>query len=368
MQPHALRLHLRPFCLVALLIAFILPAVTLNATRAAAPEWTVVWSDEFDGSAGSQADSAKWAYDIGGNGWGNNELETYTSRTENSQLDGEGHLLIKVDKETLAGPDGITRNYTSARMLTKGKFEQRYGRFETRVKLPFGQGIWPAFWMLGNDIDAAGWPQCGEIDVMENVGREPGTNHGSLHGPGYSGGSALSGIFTLADSQRFADDFHAFAIEWEPNAVRFYVDDTLYETRTPGDAAQRGRWVFDHPFFLILNVAVGGNFPGNPDANTVFPQTMTVDYVRVYADAATIPRITSVVAEKKNLIVTGENFGDDASILADGEKRKTLKDESNPSVLIGKKLAKQIESGQTVRIQVRNANLVSSAVYSYTKP
>ena len=369
MRPNPFRLHTFSLCvLVAILCVFIQPAARPDATASAAQEWTLVWSDEFDGPAGTPPDSTKWGFDIGGGGWGNNELETYTSRVQNAQLDGDGHLIIKVIKETFAGPDGITRNYTSARMLTRGKLEQRYGRFEVRARLPLGQGIWPAFWMLGDDIGSAGWPQCGEIDVMENVGREPGTNHGSLHGPGYSGGSALTGTFTLADSQRFADDFHTFAIEWEPDIVRFYVDDALYETRTAADAAQRGRWVFDHPFFVILNVAVGGNFPGSPDDSTTFPQTLTVDYVRVFADPATIPRITNVVAEKKNLIVTGENFGDDAVILANGEKRKTLRDETNPSILIGKKLAKQIESGQTVRIQVRNANLVSSAEYAFTKP
>src|SRR5262249_38316169 len=162
------------------------------------------------------------------------------------------HLVLKVIKETFTGPDGLPRNYTSARLLTKGKFEQRYGRFEARIKLPSGQGIWPAFWMLGNDLDTARWPTCGEIDIMENVGLEPAINHGSLHGPGYSAGNSLSGIYTLPKGQSFSDDFHVFAMEWEPNAIRFYVDGNLYMTRSPTDTPSGSRWVFDHPFFMLL--------------------------------------------------------------------------------------------------------------------
>ncbi len=172
--------------------------------------------------------------------------------------------------------------YTSARLQTKGLFQQAYGRFEARIKVPAGQGLWPAFWMLGDDIDMVGWPQCGEIDIMENIGKEPGTVHGSLHGPGYSGGNPLTASFVLPGGANFADDFHVFAIEWEPNVVRFYVDTTLYETRTSADVPAGDTWVFDHPFFVLLNVAVGGGWPGDPDGTTVFPQTMLVDYVRVY--------------------------------------------------------------------------------------
>jgi beta-glucanase (GH16 family) len=136
--------------------------------------------------------------------------------------------------------------------------------------------------MLGSDIDTVGWPNCGEIDIMENIGREPSANHGSLHGPGYSGWSPLSGIYTLPDGQHFCDAFHVFAVEWEPAAIRFYVDGNLYQTRTPADVPAGRKWVFDHPFFIVLNVAVGGNWPGNPDSTTSWPQSMLVDYVRVY--------------------------------------------------------------------------------------
>jgi beta-glucanase (GH16 family) len=249
---------------------------------AKAQERVLVWSDEFDGPAKSSPDSTKWSFDTGGGGWGNNELEYYTSRIQNAVIDGEGRLVINALNENYKGPDNVTRNYTSARLITKGKFTQRFGRVEARIKLPFGQGIWPAFWMLGSDIDTAGWPNCGEIDIMEAIGREPSTNHGSLHGPGYSGSSSLSGIYALGGGQRFSDAFHVFAIEWESNAIRFYVDGNLYQTRTPANVPTGARWVFDHPYFILFNVAVGGDWPRRPDATTTWPQSMLVDYVRVY--------------------------------------------------------------------------------------
>jgi beta-glucanase (GH16 family) len=150
------------------------------------------------------------------------------------------------------------------------------------MKIPYGQGMWPAFWMLGDDIERVGWPACGEIDIMENIGKEPSTVHGSIHGPGYIGKTGIEAPYRLPGQQRFADDFHLFAVEWEPNTIRLYVDKDLCAARTRADLKPGWRWVFDHPFFLLLNVAVGGDWPGNPDASTVFPQTMLVDYVRVY--------------------------------------------------------------------------------------
>jgi beta-glucanase (GH16 family) len=157
-----------------------------------------------------------------------------------------------------------------------------YGRFVARIQIPRGQGIWPAFWLLGEDIEPRGWPECGEIDVMENIGREPSTNHGSLHGPGYSGDQDFTSIFHLPGGVNLADDFHAFAMEWEPGAVRFYTDGQQYATFRPAQLPAGKKWVFDHPFFLLLNVAVGGDWPGPPDASTEFPQKMMVDWVRVY--------------------------------------------------------------------------------------
>lgn len=261
------------------------PAPAPNAPEApnTPASWTLSWSDEFDRAAGAPVDTSKWSFDLGGAGWGNQELQLYTNRTENVAHDGQGHLVITARAETPAGSTcwyGACR-YTSARLLTKGKFAQAYGRFETRLRVPVGQGIWPAFWMLGDDIDRVGWPRSGEIDVMEHIGREPQTVHGTVHGPGYSGANGIGGATTV-DAGKLADDFHVFAIEWEPLVIRWYLDGRLYRTTTPADLPANAAWVFDHAHFLLLNLAVGGAWPGAPDATTTFPQRLTVDYVRVY--------------------------------------------------------------------------------------
>jgi beta-glucanase (GH16 family) len=235
--------------------------------------WNLVWHDEF---GGSRLDPGRWTSAVGTSG--NNELEYYTDRSSNVYLD-QGMLVIRAAKETYTGTDGVTRDYTSGRISTKGKFAQRYGRFEARIRIPYGQGIWPAFWMMGDGTER--WPDRGEIDNMENIGREPFTIHGTMHGPGYSGSKAIGAPFT-SSKERFADDFHVYAVEWEPNAIRWYVDGSLYQTVTPAALPAGARWVFDHPFYLLLNVAVGGTWPGNPDATSDFPQSMLVDYVRVY--------------------------------------------------------------------------------------
>jgi len=259
-------------------LSFVLFAIAL-LVAAFTPSAQAQWADEFNGSGA--VSSSTWTYDVGGGGWGNNQLEYDTARVANAAHDGEGHLVITAQRERFTGTDGVTRDYTSARINTAGRFEQAYGRFEARIQLPVGKGIWPAFWLLGGDIGRVGWPACGEVDIMENVGHEPGANHGSLHGPGYSGATPMTGIFRLPGGERLTDGFHVFAIEWEPAAIRWYVDGALYQTRTPSSLPAGTRWVFDHPFFIILNVAVGGNWPGSPDASTVFPQTMRVDWVRV---------------------------------------------------------------------------------------
>jgi beta-glucanase (GH16 family) len=258
---------------------------SLLATRhssLAASSWILAWSDEFNSANGSAPDSTKWTYDLGGGGWGNQELQSYTSRTQNAQIQ-NGNLVITALQENYTGTDGIGRNYTSARLKTQNLFTRAYGRFEARIKIPKGQGIWPAFWMLGNDIRQNDWPKCGEIDIMENIGREPGTIHGSLHGPSsVAHTSDLTSTVSLPASQNYPDDFHVYAIEWEPGTVRFYVDSNNYATFTQAQWPAGGQWVFDHPFFIIMNVAVGGVWPGSPDATTRFPQQMLVDYVRVY--------------------------------------------------------------------------------------
>jgi beta-glucanase (GH16 family) len=256
----------------------------------ALPGWILTWSDEFDGQDGSAVDPTKWVHDVGGSGWGNQELEYYTNGTQNAVVMG-GNLVITA---TTAGassyncsyPSSGPCQYTSARLLTQNKFSQQYGRIEARIQIPKGQGLWPAFWMLGADINTSGWPTCGEIDIMENIGKEPSTNNGSLHMPaaGTSNDDDLTGTYTLPGNAKLGDDFHTYAIEWSAAAIKFYVDDNLYETQTPSTATGR-TWKFDHPFFMLLNVAVGGQWPGAPDSTTTFPQTMKVDWVRVYEPA-----------------------------------------------------------------------------------
>lgn len=241
--------------------------------------------DEFNKASNAPVDSSKWTAEIGGGGWGNQELQYYTNDIENAYHDGNGSLVIKAIK--LTPPLNLTCwngpcQYTSARLITKGKFDRKYGKFEARIKIPRGQGIWSAFWMLGGNIDTVGWANCGEIDVLENIGREPLTIHGTIHGPGYSGANSIGAPYSLPNNQKFADDFHVYAAEWTENKVSFYVDGNLYKTITPQNLPAGKQWVYDHPFFMILNLAVGGPWGGVPDATTVFPQTMLIDYVRVY--------------------------------------------------------------------------------------
>jgi beta-glucanase (GH16 family) len=257
-------------------------APTQNGSRPEQRVWKLVWHDEFDGRDGALPENAKWTLMTGGGGWGNRELEYYTAREANAHQQ-SGNLIITANRELYTGPDGVTRDFTSARLKTVGKFSRTYGRFEARMKLPIGQGLWPAFWMLGDAISQVGWPNCGEIDIMEQVGSAPSTILGTIHGPGYSGKAGISSKYTLPNGGLFSDGFHVFAAEWEPSVIRFYVDDTLYASRTPADLPAGTRWVFDKPFFIIMNVAVGGNLPGTPNSATIFPQTMVVDYVRVYA-------------------------------------------------------------------------------------
>ncbi|MEW7290268.1 glycoside hydrolase family 16 protein [Aquimarina sp. 2304DJ70-9] len=258
-----------------LLVVLVIVGCNTDETQDVTTITNLVMSDEFDTEGAPN--SAIWTYDIGrgpnGDGWGNQELQYYTDRTENVKVE-NGFLLITAKEEAFEGAQ-----YTSARLITEGLFEQQYGRFEARIRLPYGKGLWPAFWLLGNDCDENIWPQCGEIDIMEYLGDSPNVVFGSAHGPGYSAGEAETKEFTL-DSDRFDTGFHIFGIEWGPNYINYYVDDKLYNQITPEDVP--GEWVFDHPFYIIMNVAVGGSFPGSPNEETVFPQTMVVDYVRVY--------------------------------------------------------------------------------------
>ena len=259
-------------------LSVILFAQCSNNSEPEEKTWQIIWQDEFEGPQGQSPDSTRWTYDTWGNdsGWGNNQLEFNSNRPENVSLDGEGHLAIVAREESYEG-----LNYTSARIKTQSLFETTFGRFEARIKLPWGQGLWPAFWMLGNDIDSVSWPQCGEIDIMEYRGQEPSQIEGTLHGPGYSGGQGIGSTYTLTNA-RFDTEFHTFAIEWNLDSINWYVDDEHFQTLRSSDVT--GDWVYDHPFFILLNLAVGGNWVGPPNENTIFPQTMLVDYVRVYQE------------------------------------------------------------------------------------
>tara|TARA_B100000809_G_scaffold77865_2_gene75727 strand:+ start:26043 stop:26882 length:840 start_codon:yes stop_codon:yes gene_type:complete len=252
---------------------FVVSSCNNSETQTVANFTEISMQDEFD--TNGAPDGTLWNYNIGtgDNGWGNNELQYYTDRSENITVQ-SGMLLITAEKEDYEGSV-----YTSARILTKGKFKQQYGRFEARIKLPYGKGMWPAFWLLGSNIDTVPWPGCGEIDIMEYKGQEPTTLHGSIHGPGYSGATPVTKTYML-ENDRFDTGFHVFGIEWTPDYINYYVDDVLYNQITPADAD--GQWVFDQPFYILINLAVGGSFAGAPNEETVFPQTMLVDYIRVY--------------------------------------------------------------------------------------
>lgn len=246
----------------------------MNSLLGAGPIWVLSWSDEFNTPLNTAPDAAKWTYDIGAGGWGNGESQYYTNRTVNARTDGTGNLIIQAQAESYMGA-----SYTSARLKTQGVFTQAYGRFECRMRMTYSQGIWPAFWMLGQNIGGVGWPNCGEIDIMENVGYEPTITHGTIHGPGYSGGGAVGMAYDYGAP--LAAAFHEYAVEWEPGIIRWYFDGILFQTRTQADIGAN-TWVFTQPFFMILNVAVGGTWPGYPDGSTVLPQQLLVDYVRVY--------------------------------------------------------------------------------------
>lgn len=266
--------------------------------------WKLAWSDEFTGAAGTAPDSANWGYETGGSGWGNDQQQYYTDSTQNAALDGNGDLAITVRRSTdsslqcsynSAGtyfPNGTTCGYTSARLDTFNTFSAQYGRIEARIKVPEGDGIWPAFWAVGTNEYSAGWPTSGEIDTMENIGDQPGTVYGTLHGPVAGSSTTVEpwssgGSYTLPGGAALGAGFHVFAADWYPDHISFSVDGHIYKTVYAADLPSGDSWVFDHPFFLRLNVAVGSasSWGGAPTSATVFPQTMLVDYVRVYTSS-----------------------------------------------------------------------------------
>jgi beta-glucanase (GH16 family) len=243
---------------------------------AALPGRVLVWHDEFDGAQGQAPDPNNWTFDTGCSGWGNQQLECTTNRPQNVSLDGNGHLAITAIAESY-----MNHNYTSGRIETLPHFTHAFGRFEARMQMPSGQGLWPAFWLLGDNVGSAGWPGCGEIDIVESKGQEPNTVHGTVHGPGYSGANGITSAQT-APGLPLSADFHTYAVEWIANQIVFSVDNVTYFKVTPASLPPNTQWVFAHPFGVLLDVAVGGTFVGSPDSSTTFPQTMLVDYVRVY--------------------------------------------------------------------------------------
>lgn len=265
-------------------------AIAQPAATSGRAKEKLVWSDEFSAQgAQSRPNAANWTYETGGGGWGNQELETYCAYGSNA-------APCRADEpNSYVGRDGylhiVARSagngqYTSARMTTEGLQSFQYGRMEARIKIPAGQGMWPAFWMLGDDVKTARWPACGEFDIMENIGKTPDTVYGSIHGTGFTG-SIISNRYSLPDHAAFAAGFHIYGMLWSPGKVQFYVDSprNVYATETKADLPPGAVWPFDDgKFFFILNLAVGGAWPGNPDASTKFPQEMLVDWVRVWQE------------------------------------------------------------------------------------
>jgi beta-glucanase (GH16 family) len=291
-----------------------------------AQSWNLVWSEEFNGPSGSFPDSSRWGYDVGNNGgWGNGEWEHYcaagsntapcSSANPNVFMNGSGSLVIRARRDA-AG------TWTSTRMLTRGKFSVQYGRIEARMRLVPARGLWPAFWMLGTDIGTVGWPSCGEIDIMEwviNYGAN--VTSSALHGPGYSGGGNIGVSAGFPNGTRVDDpNFHIYGVIWSPNQIQFYRDSTsnIIRTITPANIPPGTTWAYNHPFFIILNQAVGGNwFPG-PDASTPTVNDILIDYVRVYQSGSQPPPpppppptggMVSIRASANNSFVAAENGG-----------------------------------------------------------
>jgi beta-glucanase (GH16 family) len=291
----ARRLLIAALSTLALATALAVPTGSSASTTTAAQAAAVTFSDTFDGPAGSAVDGSKWQIETGDN-VNNHEREFYTAGNNNAALDGQGHLVITARKENPSNYQCWYGKceYTSARLNTSGKFTSTYGHVEARMKIPRGQGMWPAFWMLGSDIGQVGWPNSGEIDVMENVGFEPSAVHGTIHGPGYSGSAGIGAGYTLPNGQVFADAFHTFAVDWAPDSITWTVDGTVYQRRTPADLGGN-QWVFNKPFYLILNLAVGGYWPGDPNASTTFPQQLVVDQVQVSTGTTAPPAAAGTI-------------------------------------------------------------------------
>ncbi|GAA0400962.1 ricin-type beta-trefoil lectin domain protein [Streptomyces luteireticuli] len=370
-----IRPSLRAAALAVTALAALAAATPANAATDAKPRSravaAAVFADEFDGPAGSGPDASKWQNDVGGGsgGWGNGELEYYTSGNNNAKLDGRGHLVVEARRENPGNYQCWYGRceYTSARLNTAGRYTAQYGRAEARMKIPAGQGMWPAFWMLGNDIGSNPWPNSGELDVMENVGFEPGTVHGSLHGPGYSGGSSITGTYTLPGGQKLSDDFHTYAVDWAPDSITWSIDGTVYQRRTPADLGGKP-WVFNKPFFLILNLAVGGNWPGSPNGATQFPARMVVDHVRVTTSNGPSGALKGL--DGKCLDVPGGNTGNGTPVQiwgcnGGGNQKWTIGDDGTVKSL-GKCLdANTAGTSDGTKVQLWDCNGTAAQKWSY---
>jgi len=276
--------------------------VLIFSTNVLSQNWNLVWSDEFNGTS---LDLTSWTRETGGNGWGNNELQYYTDRTVNSYIE-NGLLVIKAIKENFGG-----RNYTSARLKTQGKKFFKFGKIEARMKLPFGKGIWPAFWTLGESISLVGWPACGEIDIMELLGHQNYKSYGTAHWDNNGQHAQYGGQYSL-QTGTFSDDFHLFSIVWDENFIKWYVDNNLFHTIsiTPSELSE-----LRENHFIILNLAVGGNWPGYPDSTTIFPQYFYVDYVRVYKDTSAGNPLVNITSPSANSnFPTGSDITISASV------------------------------------------------------
>ena len=321
-----------------------------------AQQWNLVWSDEFDGTV---IKDSNWTHEIGGNGWGNNELQYYTDRDTNSYVS-NGYLVIQALEENYSA-----WNYTSARLKSQGKKFFKYGKILARIKLPYGQGIWPAFWMLGESFPVVGWPDCGEIDIVELVGGPTGDNtvYGTAHWEDANGQHAQYGNSYTLSSGIFADSFHLFSITWDDQKIRWFVDNHLYHEIdiTPPSLSE-----FHEDFFIILNIAVGGNWPGPPDSTTVFPQKMEVDYIRVYKDGPNSLDDVSNIPTEFNLYQNYPNpFNPTTKI------KYTLPQLSNVVLkiydLIGNEIEKLVSEEKSIgsyEVEL-DASLLPSGIYFY---
>ena len=318
--------------------------------KAAPGEWKLVWSDEFNGIPGTGVDTDKWVYEVAGHGFGNQELQYTTDRTDNVYIAEDpdnpdnGFLVIQALKEKYQDKD-----YTSGRINTNGKYDFTYGRVEMRAKLPLAKGIGSAFWMLGSNYRDVGWPQCGEIDIMEYVAHYPDKIFGTIHGPGYSAGESIGAWHQHPEG--FTDEFHTYAVEWEPGVIRWYFDDVMYVERSPVDLFGK-EWTYDHEFFIILSLGVGGVWPGDPDETTVFPQKYIIDYVRVYQrEGGIYPEYV-----RENLVQI-RNAGNNKYVCADRYKDDYLYADRDGAALW--------ETFQLVDLGNSNAALLSLNSYKY---